>query len=567
MLILIFLLLLKTAIASREPQGLLCKLCIMTQERLLNKTYENLSDLESFLVKTCRLYEEAPFCKYFVNRLGNILLKNRINYFLDNNYFCSHYFTFCDKNTVEYDFDQFRDQLYEKYPKLPLKNDKIKVYKEFNILAINDIHIQTDYEHKTNKNCKDPGGCCSKHSGRTWRKEDQAGYWGSPGTLCDIPQRTFDATMAFIKNKLKRPTFIAVLGDNYGHNYFREDPNQISDINTYVYSNLRSNFTSSYILPVLGNHECDPVDNLNIHDPNNYVYKSIFPTYKTSINNDQIRDLTMKGFYTANFNEYGVKFISINSQIYDAFNGYMARNSTDPLQFFTKFVEELYESEKNQEKVIILSHIPIVDGFSIKEFGINLRAVLGRFKDTVVAFLSGHTHSDSLTFIKNEEKEVIALNYVSPSLTTFTSYNPSFRIYEFENTKLVDYIQYSADLDYYNELAERGKFSFNYSIAYKFREEYGLDQLDSPESFKELEKKILFNDNFKKRYVKNFATSEKGIDPYTTESLAICSTLDLYDDYAKCFGDKLPAKWDWKMVLLFREAFVGKWFVKKTNDV
>lgn len=565
-MILMFLLLIKAAISSHEPRGLVCKLCMTLQQGFLEKGYQHRSQIESFLVKACAIYEESAFCKYFVNGLGNILVEHRIKYFLDNNMFCSHYLDVCDKTTVEYDFDQYRRSLYENYPPIKKSNEKLKVFEDFNVLVLNDIHIQTDYEAKAMKYCKDPGGCCSKHAGRAWRKKDQAGYWGSSGTSCDLPARTFDATVSFIKNNLVKPTFIAVLGDNFGHNYFRTNPNQITDVNTYVYSALRTNFTDSHILPVLGNHECDPVDAVNITDPNDYVYSHIFPSYKSSINDAQIDDLKSKGFYSAVFKEHGVKFISINSQMYDAFNGYMARNSTDPLQFFENFVEELYASECEGQKVIILSHIPIVDTYSIREFGINLKSIFGRFKDTISAHFSGHTHNDSLIFVHDEEGEVVSVNYVSPSLTTFASYSPSFRIYEFDNTRIADYIQYNTDLDYYNEQADKGVFELGFSIAYTLRNEYELKSWGNAEDFAKLKGKILSNSIFTDKYIKNYATSVKAVEPQTTRSYALCLTLDSFDELSKCISTELPNSWNWKANEFFRGLFVGRWFVMKGDS-
>lgn len=555
--------LLNTLSSSREPSGLLCKYCTQISNALLTKTYGNLPDIESTLSKLCSLFVGADVCKYFLTRLGHFHIQSRIGYFMDNNYFCSHYLSVCDQTTVAYDFAAFKKTLYEKYPKPP-RPAQIKVFKDFDVLSLNDIHIQTDYLYKADKNCDEVGNCCADSTKPAHHKEDMAGYWGAPKSSCDIPKRTFEKTLEYIKKNLPKPTFLAVLGDNYGHNYYRKEPIEIAKINQFVYTSLRENFPDTVILPSLGNHECDPVDNLDFSDPDNFVYQHIFPAYKPSISEDQFADLTKKGFYSATFEEYGVKFVSLNSQLYDNFNSYMTRNGVDPLGFFDNFAQELNDSELKQQKVILLSHIPVVDTFSNIGFNRNLKVVITRFKDTITAHFSGHTHQDSTIFVKDDEKkDIIGINYVSPSLTTNTSYNPSFRVYHFQNREVHNYIQYAADIDHFNDLADKGEYSFEFSVAYDFRKEYDLDSWSSSEDYAALQQKIFGVQAYTEKYVKNFVTSSRAVEPLTTLNFALCCTLDVFDEFSECLTDSLPYYGEWNGIKIFRAVFSGDWYVKK----
>lgn len=54
------------------------------------------------------------------------------------------------------------------------------------------------------------------------KPENAAGYWGSAAN-CDIPERTFDKAIDFIKKDLSDDIdFIIWTGDNTGHNLWEQ---------------------------------------------------------------------------------------------------------------------------------------------------------------------------------------------------------------------------------------------------------------------------------------------------------------------------------------------------------
>jgi len=68
--------------------------------------------------------------------------------------------------------------------------------------------------------CPDPTGCCYLKSELSYKKK--AGYWGTLKSKCDIPKVFYDKTIEYIKKNFKEVDFIFLLGDNYGHTYFRD---------------------------------------------------------------------------------------------------------------------------------------------------------------------------------------------------------------------------------------------------------------------------------------------------------------------------------------------------------
>ena len=127
--------------------------------------------------------------------------------------------------------------------------------------------------------CKTFGGCCRESSGKAKKKEDEAGYWGSANGLCDIPKHFFEKSMEYIKENHKFDIFV-YLGDNNSHGYFEDDISVLINTNQYIHSIIRKTFSNTRVIPLLGNHEGDPIDNYDFWDKNNFVIKNIFPSFR-----------------------------------------------------------------------------------------------------------------------------------------------------------------------------------------------------------------------------------------------------------------------------------------------
>lgn len=77
------------------------------------------------------------------------------------------------------------------------------------------MHTEDKYDPKWDANCK-YFDCCIPDSGLAPSENDQGGYWGYLG-FCDIPTRTAQKMIEFIKNHVKDLDFALWTGDNTGH--------------------------------------------------------------------------------------------------------------------------------------------------------------------------------------------------------------------------------------------------------------------------------------------------------------------------------------------------------------
>ena len=78
--------------------------------------------------------------------------------------------------------------------------------------------------------------------------------------------------------------FIFLLGDNYGHTYFREktvDP--LIKGNDYFFEQVKEKLKDKIIIPVLGNHESDPLSFFDFSDKENFTVTRILKHYRKFI--------------------------------------------------------------------------------------------------------------------------------------------------------------------------------------------------------------------------------------------------------------------------------------------
>ena len=561
-----YLLLLMHVMAGKHtPKGLLCRICESFQAQVSVMITAKRHVAVHIGTAICKVGLASDFCKYFVGTFVDDIFINKADYVMQTNYICSEMFNFCDKNSMPYDFTKFKDDFNAKYPPRGVKKKSRGI--GFKMLVLNDIHIQNDYAYKANTDCGEIGGCCSNSHAPPKKKENEAGYWGTIDKNCDIPPRTFDSTVKYIKENLDKPDFLVVLGDNYGHNYFRTSEKELVDTNKYVYDTLKSNFPDTIILPVLGNHECHPVDHLDFKDPDNFVYKYLYPIFEEFIGAEQLERLKKNGYYALTYPKYNVKVIQINTQMKDAFNGDLMADNTNPLSFFDHIGEEFYQSELIGEKIIILTHIPIGSISDIDDFDTNLKVVIERFSHVIMGTLSGHTHKDSFVFVKNEYNDIVAVNHVSPSLTTLGSLNPSFRVYAFEDEFMQDYLQYVLDLNRHNQLAEQGNFTLIYNLNYRFKDAYQLNSWGGAKDYKELHDKVFYEEYFTRLFSYNHVPSVTAIDDHKIQPSALC---DNFDSARKNFSCRQRTGDIYLALLvrrLFRYIFVEPWRTPVANII
>lgn len=103
------------------------------------------------------------------------------------------------------------------------------------------------------------------------------------------------------------------------------------------------------------------------------------------------------------------------------------------------FMDELFMAEQNQEKVHILSHVPPGVEECLLGWGREFSRIIERFEDIIAAQFYGHTHYDEYVVFYDVEtmNRSLGFGFVAPSVTTWTTHNPSYRIYTIDNDSMV----------------------------------------------------------------------------------------------------------------------------------
>jgi len=198
--------------------------------------------------------------------------------------------------------------------------------------------------------------------------------------------------------------------------------------------------------------------------------------------------------------------------------------------------EELYDAERRNLSVFILGHIPTGGSGCYDQWSNRYRALVERFSNNIRAQFFGHTHDDHFQVARSfEDNKPIGVNFIAPSMTTFTFHNPSFRIYEFdaETHVPVNYRQYRLHLDKWSN--HPGPIEWD--LGYSFVEEYNLPDM-SPESFDLLADRILQNPDLAKLFKTHHESGNPSADLTSREIKEIYCGLkhSVSENYLMCMG-------------------------------
>lgn len=131
------------------------------------------------------------------------------------------------------------------------------------------------------------------------------------------------------------------------------------------------------------------------------------------------------GFYTTLVRP-GLRLVAVNTQYGDLINFWLyAGKGTGGPDQFAWLQKTLSAARQNNEKVIFMSHMPCNHAAGIlDDYCGPLVKILDSYDDIVFLILSGHTHDASHVILTPQ-----LVQYVTPSVTTFSSRNPSVRVF------------------------------------------------------------------------------------------------------------------------------------------
>ena len=153
-----------------------------------------------------------------------------------------------------------------------------------------------------------------------------------------------------------------------------------------------------------------------------------------------------------------LRIVSINCLLCDSLNFHLLYDFNQTKAMFTWLEGVLSEAEKNGEIVHIMNHIPMQNTQHTIQCSWRLKILLDRYQNIVKGLFSGHSHGEYLVMVHEYYNKTtpMQINYIGSGLTTYSQYQPSFRIYLVDKKELYvqDYIQYRMNLIESNEKRE-----------------------------------------------------------------------------------------------------------------
>jgi sphingomyelin phosphodiesterase len=243
--------------------------------------------------------------------------------------------------------------------------------------------------------CNEPT-CCRDINGPPKKPEDAAGVWGD--YHCDLPVETAELMFLYVKNMhpAQKPDLVFWTGDNTPHDIW----NQSIHDNT-MYTIKTSEFLDKHMpeIPVVavpGNHEFYPV-NVMSFDGEDKILNKIGKHWDTWLDDKNLELFKAKGYFSYKphvdhkaFDD--VRVIGLNTQVCNNMNWHIWSQLNDPLDHMAWLETEFSKAEANNEKVLIMSHIPINNADCLHDWAIRYKALLERYQHIVRTTFYGHTH-------------------------------------------------------------------------------------------------------------------------------------------------------------------------------
>jgi len=252
----------------------------------------------------------------------------------------------------------------------------------------------------------------------------------------------------------------------------------------------------------------------------------------------------------------------------DVLNFNILKNPTDAIGQFKWLEYVLRKAEKDNEVVYIIGHIPPGDTTYTTSCSLRYNALLDRFSNIILGNFYGHSHYDEFKTVHEyfNQSNVIGLIQITPSLTTYSSRHPSFRILDMDSESFLlnDYTQYFLNLTKANLSPDDTP---QWEILYNASEKFGIKNLSDFNQFQEITKQ-LYNNNatIVNDTVYYFFGMNKDYETYKKQSnigyyMGCRFDKFNYKDYMNCVR---YFSWDWENELLnfFLDLVSGSWYNK-----
>ena len=494
---------------SSVSGGLSCSLCSFAIDVLKNYLLQK-NGFEKFyalIENICHFTKiDDKVCDGAIEHYKDIVIDSVIRRLVNGDSVCS-FFKICNDTTEYESIEDFAERILKNKPEIKEKEIVKRKNDEdyYKVVQVTDIHLDMEYKEGTVANCIKPL-CCRELADDDLIpvKQIYAGLYGTTGN-CDANIETVRAFAS--KAKELNPDYIMFTGDNIAHSVWLVTQEEVIKATRMQIEAIQDEFgLDTPIYPAIGNHEKAPVD--EFHGNETELLQGLADIFKPYLDDEAYESFRKYGYYTLLVKK-NLRIISINCLLCDSFNFYLLYDSSQSRQMFKWLEKVLDQAEKNGEIVHIMDHIPMVSTQHTVQCSSRLKILIDRYQNIIRGYFSGHSHSEYLTMIHEyyTPEKPTQINYICSGLTTYSEYQPSFRMYLVDKDELYvqDFIQYRMNLIESNE--QRTPIWF---IPYYATELFGVDSMNDVEN---IAKFNITPEYIQHKYTDVPGSEERGKDP------------------------------------------------------
>ena len=515
--------------------GITCEACSFVVDVVKNflKQKKGLEKFYSILRSICHATKvNNKVCDGALGRYEQIVVDSLLNRFLDGEHFCS-FIKMCNDTTEYESIEDYAKKILGNKP--PTKEKEIVEMKNddnyYKVVQVTDIHLDMEYQEGAVANCTLPL-CCRKLGEDDLKplKPKLAGRYGTTGK-CDANIETVRAFAS--KAKELNPDYIMFTGDNIAHDVWLVTQADVIKATKMQIEAIQEKFgLDTPIYPALGNHEKSPVD--EFHGDESELLHGLADIFKPYLTDEAYESFRKFGYYTMIVKD-NLRIVSINCLLCDSFNFNLIYDYKQTKAMITWLEQVLFEAEKHGEIVHIMNHIPLVNRQETIQCTWRLKILLDRYQNIIRGYFSGHSHSEYLSIVHEYYNATIPIhvNYICSGLTTFSEYQPSFRLYLVDKKELYvqDFIQYRLNLIESNEKLEPIWF-----IPYNASSFFNVISLNDVEG---LSKYNITPEYIQHKYTDVPGSEGRGKDEKTRANEQCVYDNDNIRDAAKCKGTSI----------------------------
>lgn len=221
----------------------------------------------------------------------------------------------------------------------------------------------------------------------------------------------------------------------------------------------------------------------------------------------------------------GFRVIAINSNYCARLNPWILYDTVDPGGQLTFLRDQLLLAEEANDHVHIIGHVPPDHRECTEAWLYNYMKLMKRFKDTITAQFYGHTHRDEFRVVYDVDEQAapdtefphkspVAFQIICPSITPYSSTNPSYRIYHVNSSthRIQNHFTFFFNLsDDHLRTSSSSYAQPKWALEYTLREATGMSEMNPENMHQLLEKITAHEDHFSEYYRRYYVHSEADV--------------------------------------------------------